>query len=122
MTQCKGPFGEVQSIEWLHDGSQFVSSSDITKRNSIDRSILVWDFQTVRTRFDMRIVASKALTVMPLGLQGAILSNQVYLEAYTCPYLRAHPEGTHFVAQSNANYIAIFSAQAPYKLNKYKVK
>lgn len=97
VAQYKGIFGSVQAIEWLHGGTQFVTSSDITKRNSIDKSILVWDFN-----------------------HGTVLSNQVYQEAYTCPSLRVHPDGAHFVAQSNAGYIAIFSSQPPFKLNKYK--
>lgn len=45
---------------------------------------------------------------------------QVYSEAYTCPCVRYHPYETCFVAQSNANYIAIFSARPPFKLDKYK--
>lgn len=42
------------------------------------------------------------------------------MEAYTCPCVRYHPFDPHFVAQSNGNYIAIFSSSPPYKLNKYK--
>ena len=49
VAQYKGIFGSVQAIEWLHGGSQFVTSSDITKRNCIDKSILVWDFNHVRS-------------------------------------------------------------------------
>jgi WD40 repeat protein len=55
-------------------------------------------------------------------VQRTVLSNQVYQEAYTCPSLKVHPDGAHFVAQSNAGYIAIFSSQPPYKLNKFKVR
>lgn len=49
-----------------------------------------------------------------------MLSNQVYLEAYSCTSLKAHPDQKHFLAQSNGNYIAIFSTQKPYKMNKKK--
>jgi WD40 repeat protein len=42
------------------------------------------------------------------------------LEAYTCPSVRFHPFEQCFIAQSNANYIAIFSGRSPFKLNKYK--
>lgn len=42
------------------------------------------------------------------------------MEAYTCPCVRCHPFEPFFVAQSNGNYIANFSAKAPYKLDKYK--
>ncbi|KAL9297904.1 hypothetical protein ACSQ67_023800 [Phaseolus vulgaris] len=45
---------------------------------------------------------------------------QVYAEAYTCPCLRLHPFDSIFVAQSNGNYVAIFTATPPYRLNKYK--
>lgn len=45
---------------------------------------------------------------------------QVYVEAYTCPCIRSHPFDSVFVAQSNGNYIAIFSSSPPFKLNKYK--
>lgn len=42
------------------------------------------------------------------------------MEAYTCPCVRFHPFDPVFVAQSNGNYIGIFSSYPPYKLNKYK--
>lgn len=45
--------------------------------------------------------------------------SQVYTEAFTCPCVRYHPHEASFVAQSNGNYIAIFSARPPFKLNKY---
>lgn len=89
--------GPVMDVDFSHDGKQFVSTSDIANRNSSDKTILVWDFETQ----------------IPL-------SNQVYLEAYTCPCVRYHPYESAFVAQSNGNYIAIFSGYSPFKLNKYK--
>lgn len=45
---------------------------------------------------------------------------QVYVEAFTCPCVRFHPFEQSFVAHSNGNYIAIFSASPPFKMNKYK--
>lgn len=42
------------------------------------------------------------------------------MEAFTCPCVRCHPSDPFFVAQSNGNYIAIFSSSPPFKLNKYK--
>lgn len=42
------------------------------------------------------------------------------MEAYTCPCVRVHPVDPDFIAQSNGNYIAIFSLSPPFKLNKYK--
>ncbi|RDX97467.1 WD repeat-containing protein 25, partial [Mucuna pruriens] len=48
-----------------------------------------------------------------------VLLNQVYAEAYTCPCVRRHPFDSIFVAQSNGNYVAIFTTTPPYRLNKY---
>ena len=45
---------------------------------------------------------------------------QVYVEAYTCPCVRHHPFDPYFVAQSNGNYIAIFSSTPPFRLDKFK--
>lgn len=53
-------------------------------------------------------------------MQGCVISNQVYQEAYSCTWIREHPTTSHFLAQSNGNYIAIFSSNPPFKLNKYK--
>ncbi|KAM0010925.1 putative transcription factor WD40-like family [Helianthus debilis subsp. tardiflorus] len=44
----------------------------------------------------------------------------IYVEAYTCPCIRHHPSDPYFVAQSNGNYIAIFSSKPPFRLDKYK--
>lgn len=42
------------------------------------------------------------------------------MEAYTCPCVRCHPFDPVFIAQSNGDYIAIFSLNPPFKLDKYK--
>ncbi|KAL2633680.1 hypothetical protein R1flu_005159 [Riccia fluitans] len=89
--------GQILDIDFNKDGRRFVSSSDIAKRNSSDKAIIVWDS-------DKQIA----------------LSNQVYLEAYTCPAVRYHPFEETFIAQSNASYIAIFSGRPPFKMNRYK--
>jgi len=34
--------------------------------------------------------------------------------------MRAHPDNNHFIAQSSGNYIAIFDAESPFKMNKKK--
>nr|XP_033807437.1 WD repeat-containing protein 25 isoform X2 [Geotrypetes seraphini] len=41
-------------------------------------------------------------------------------ERYTCPCLTLHPKDSTFVAQTNGNYMALFSTQWPYKINKKK--
>lgn len=89
--------GQVMDLDFSPDGKRFVSTSDIAKRNASDKALVVWNFETQ-----------------------IALSNQVYLEAYTCPSVRFHPYEASFVAQSNADYIAIFSSRPPFKLNKYK--
>lgn len=39
-------------------------------------------------------------------------------ERYTCPSLALHPLEESFVAQTNGNYMALFSSQRPYRMNK----
>lgn len=39
-------------------------------------------------------------------------------ERYTCPSLALHPLEESFVAQTNGNYMAVFSSQRPYRMNK----
>ncbi|KAJ7398341.1 WD repeat domain 25 [Pitangus sulphuratus] len=41
-------------------------------------------------------------------------------ERYTCPSLSLHPKESVFVAQTNGNYMALFSTQRPYRINKKK--
>lgn len=55
-----------------------------------------------------------------IGNDWAPLVLQVYVEAYTCPCIKYHPVDPYFVAQSNGNYIAIFSGSPPFRLDKYR--
>ncbi|XP_042394652.1 WD repeat-containing protein 25-like isoform X4 [Zingiber officinale] len=89
--------GPILDVEFSRDGKTFISSSDTSNSRISENSIILWDV--------MRQVP---------------LSNQVYAEAYTCTCVRYHPYGSCFIAQSNGNYIAVFSARLPYKLDKYK--
>ncbi|CAI9088622.1 OLC1v1023008C1 [Oldenlandia corymbosa var. corymbosa] len=89
--------GPILDVEFSIDGKQLVSSSDESRSNLSENSILVWD-------------VSRQIP----------LSNQVYVEAYTCPCIRFHPVDPYFIAQSNGNYIAIFSSSYPFRLDKYK--
>jgi len=93
----KERFGQIQSLEFIKNGKELLTCSDITKRNSLDRAILVWDWES-----------------------SCVLSNQVYQEGYTITCVKEHPSSKFFLAQSNAGYIAIFSTKKPYKLNKRK--
>ncbi|XP_074380738.1 uncharacterized protein LOC141721638 isoform X2 [Apium graveolens] len=89
--------GPILDVEFIKGASQFISSSDVSKGNVTENSIMVWDVS-----------------------RQVPLSNQVYSEAYTCPSIKCHTSEQYFVAQSNGNYIAIFSAKVPFKLDKYR--
>lgn len=89
--------GPILDIEFTVNAKQFISSSDVSGSNMSENSIVVWDVS-----------------------RQVPLSNQVYVEAYTCPCIRCHPSDPFFIAQSNGNYIAIFSSCPPFKLDKYK--
>ncbi|XP_038078408.1 WD repeat-containing protein 25-like isoform X2 [Patiria miniata] len=95
--EYRGKLGQILDVEFLPDCQEFASSCDVVSRDSANKTIMVWDLRTT-----------------------AAVSNQLYHEKYTCPCLRAHPSDRVFVAQSTANYIALFSTVRPYKLNKFK--
>ncbi|KAJ7989264.1 hypothetical protein DPEC_G00317680 [Dallia pectoralis] len=86
---------QTLAILFLTRGKEFVTSSDSVSRDSAERTLIVWDFQTT-----------------------AKLSSQIYHERYTCPSLALHPQEDCFVAQTNGNYMALFSSQRPYRMNK----
>lgn len=89
--------GPILDAEFSVDARQLISSSDESRSNVSENSIIVWD-------------VSRQIP----------LSNQIYVEAYTCPCIRYHPYDPYFIAQSNGNYIAIFSANPPFRLDKYR--
>ncbi|KAK1309142.1 hypothetical protein QJS10_CPA09g01356 [Acorus calamus] len=89
--------GPILDVKFSPDAKHFISSSDTSRSRISENSIIVWDI-----------------------LREIPLSNQVYVEAYTCPCIQYHPHESCFVAQSNGNYIAIFSSRPPFKLDKYK--
>ncbi|KAI5610770.1 WD repeat-containing protein 25, partial [Silurus asotus] len=93
----KAGIQQTLDILFLGEGKEFVTSSDVVSRDSADRTLIAWDFGTT-----------------------AKISNQIYHERYTCPSLAMHPQEDSFVAQTNGNYIALFSAQKPYRMNKRK--
>ncbi|TSO67452.1 WD repeat-containing protein 25 [Bagarius yarrelli] len=93
----KAGIQQTLDILFLGEGKEFVSSSDVVSRDSADRTLIAWDFQTA-----------------------AKISNQIFHERYTCPSLAMHPQKDFFAAQTNGNYIAIFSSQRPYRMNKKK--
>ena len=92
-----GAGGQILDLELLNDGKEIVASSDIVRKNVASQMMLVWEVSSTIVR-----------------------SNQVYTEPYTCPCLHAHPWDKTFMAQSNGNYVIIFSSDRPYKLNKHK--
>ncbi|XP_022809526.1 LOW QUALITY PROTEIN: WD repeat-containing protein 25-like [Stylophora pistillata] len=92
-------FGQVQDMAFLPGAEEFISAAEVVRRNLTDKGIMVWDFRST-----------------------AVLSNQIYQEAFTCTCLKGLPHESHFMAQSiNGDYIALFSTRKPYKLNKFKI-
>uniref|UniRef100_UPI0037E87D1F WD repeat-containing protein 25 n=1 Tax=Semicossyphus pulcher TaxID=241346 RepID=UPI0037E87D1F len=91
----KAGIQQTLDILFLRAGADFITSSDCVSRDSADRTLIAWDFQTT-----------------------AKVSNQIYHERYTCPSLALHPLEESFVAQTNGNYMAVFSSQQPYRMNK----
>ncbi|XP_033967568.1 WD repeat-containing protein 25 [Pseudochaenichthys georgianus] len=86
---------QTLDILFLRGGVDFISSSDCVSRDSADRTLIAWDYQTT-----------------------ARLSNQIYQERFTCPSLALHPLEESFVAQTNGDYMAAFSSQRPFRMNK----
>ncbi|XP_074547527.1 WD repeat-containing protein 25 [Halichoeres trimaculatus] len=91
----KAGIQQTLDILFLRGGVDFITSSDCVSRDSADRTLIAWDFETT-----------------------AKVSNQIYHERYTCPSLALHPLDESFVAQTNGNYMAVFSSQQPYRMNK----
>lgn len=87
--------GEVLDLLPLADGRELACSGDMVERDSCEAALSVWD------------VAS-----------GARLSGQLYLERYTIPCLESLSQRQTILAQTNGDYIAMFDAQRPYRLNK----
>uniref|UniRef100_A0A8C3NY78 WD repeat domain 25 n=1 Tax=Cyanoderma ruficeps TaxID=181631 RepID=A0A8C3NY78_9PASS len=93
----KAAVQQTLDILFLPEGREFLTSTDAVSRDSADRTVIAWDFQSA-----------------------AKISNQIFHERYTCPSLTLHPKEPVFVAQTNGNYMALFSAQRPYRINKKK--
>ncbi|XP_077946135.1 WD repeat-containing protein 25 isoform X1 [Gasterosteus aculeatus] len=91
----KAGIQQTLDILFLRGGASFITSSDCVSRDSADRTLIAWDYQTT-----------------------AKVSNQIYQERYTCPSLALHPLEESFVAQTNGDYMAVFSSQQPYRMNK----
>lgn len=91
----KAGIQQTLDILFLRGGVDFITSSDCVSRDSADRTLIAWDYQTT-----------------------AKVSNQIYHERYTCPSLALHPLEESFIAQTNGNYVAVFSSQQPYRMNK----
>lgn len=91
-------FGEVMDIAFLNRNDFACSTSDVG-HDSGDRTIMVWDFNS-----------------------GSILSNQIYLERYSCPSLKVNRHDSSFIVQSNGDYLAAFSSRKPYKVRNMRFK
>eukprot|EP01083_Nonionella_stella_P028391 78200_1 len=97
ITSYKGAQGQIQSVAFLPDSKSFVTASNSAERGLVDQGIQVWDFDS-----------------------GAAISSQIYTLPYVCSCVRVHPGRKHFLAQSAAEYLAVFGCKPPYRLNKYK--
>ncbi|KAK5857515.1 hypothetical protein PBY51_010755 [Eleginops maclovinus] len=91
----KAGIQQTLDILFLRGGVDFITSSDCVSRDSADRTLIAWDYETT-----------------------AKLSNQIYQERFTCPSLALHPLEESFVAQTNGDYMAAFSCQQPFRMNK----
>ncbi|XP_006839590.1 PREDICTED: WD repeat-containing protein 25 [Chrysochloris asiatica] len=91
----KATVQQTLDILFLQEGSEFLSSTDASSRDSADRTIIAWDFRS-----------------------SAKISNQIFHERYTCPSLALHPREPVFLAQTNGNYLALFSAVWPYRMSR----
>ncbi|XP_062037599.1 WD repeat-containing protein 25 isoform X3 [Lepus europaeus] len=91
----KATVQQTLDILFLQEGSEFLSSTDASTRDSADRTIIAWDFGS-----------------------SAKISNQIFHERYTCPSLALHPREPVFLAQTNGNYLALFSAVWPYRMSR----
>ncbi|XP_076777304.1 WD repeat-containing protein 25 isoform X2 [Arvicanthis niloticus] len=94
---CGGFSSEIKAWDMRtgKEGSEFLSSTDASTRDSADRTIIAWDFRTA-----------------------AKISNQIFHERYTCPSLALHPREPVFLAQTNGNYLALFSSVWPYRMSR----
>lgn len=93
--EYKAGIQQTLDILFLRGGVDFITSSDCVSRDSADRTLIAWDYRTT-----------------------AKVSNQIYQERFTCPSLALHPLEEAFVAQTNGDYMAVFSSQRPYRMNK----
>nr|XP_020649246.1 WD repeat-containing protein 25 [Pogona vitticeps]XP_020649247.1 WD repeat-containing protein 25 [Pogona vitticeps] len=93
----KAAVQQTLDIMFLPGGKEFLTSTDAVSQDSADRTIIAWDFDTA-----------------------AKISNQIFHERYTCPSLATHPKEPVFVAQTNGNYVALFSSLRPYRINNKK--
>ncbi|EHH28172.1 hypothetical protein EGK_18544, partial [Macaca mulatta] len=95
MRSYKATIQQTLDILFLREGSEFLSSTDASTRDSADRTIIAWDFRT-----------------------SAKISNQIFHERFTCPSLALHPREPVFLAQTNGNYMALFSTVWPYRMSR----
>ncbi|KAJ7345183.1 hypothetical protein JRQ81_001133 [Phrynocephalus forsythii] len=93
----KAAIQQTLDATFLPEGKEFITSTDAVSQDSADRTIIAWDFDTA-----------------------AKISNQIFHERYTCPSLATHPKEPVFVAQTNGNYVALFSSLRPYRINNKK--
>lgn len=117
----KAGIQQTLDILFLGDGKEFISSTDAVSRDSAELTLVAWDFDTTAQLSNQIFHVWKALDLISRkkrlhGFKEALVC--LYQERYTCPCLASHPLESSFVAQTNGSYMALFSAQRPYRMNK----
>lgn len=92
----KSFIGQTQDLLFLNE-NEFISCGDVVCKESAENSLIAWDSKTA-----------------------AYISNQIFHEKYICTCLKKHPLNSLFLAQTHGNYIAEFSSNPPFKMNKFK--
>ncbi|XP_073784084.1 WD repeat-containing protein 25 isoform X2 [Danio rerio] len=114
--------GAVRDACWLADGRRLLSGS-------FDGTAAISDLETGQVLVRMEN-GFKVCCVAPRPSEPDVFlcggfspevrawDSRCCKERYTCPCLTAHPLDNSFIAQTNGNYIALFSDQRPYRMNK----
>lgn len=103
-TRCAMTTASVSVTLWKHCTSEHEAFQ-------INRLVNMRPTLRLLTARKGQIVNSFTLWIFPFPSFG-------HQERYTCPSLALHPLEDSFVAQTNGDYMAVFSSQRPYRMNK----
>jgi hypothetical protein len=93
------------------------------------KPLSLWSFVTAATGNSYRSLtkvlgegcgekAPRAEYKVAVGSQKTLCGPVLLQERYTCPSLALHPKEPVFLAQTNGNYLALFSAVWPYRMSR----